>query len=122
MEEKQLKLDRYFDEQIALCGQRNKELLADERTDEATFEKIKANIYDIFRTVLSVAVTTCKDGPDEVRNFFVKRIEQIPSNWADAYEKAKEHDHTINMQIEKVKLDTVDEIKKIFEAIWEGAQ
>ena len=50
IEQKVSMLNSYFEGQIALCGQRNKELLADERMDEATFEKVKANVYDIFRT------------------------------------------------------------------------
>lgn len=119
MEEKQLKLDRYFEEQIALCNHRGKELLADERTDEATFEKIKANIYDIFRTVFSVAVKNCPNDPDELRRFFAIRIENIPSSWAAAYEKAKEHENTVDMQIEQIKLDTVARIKENFDRIWE---
>ena len=60
IEQKVSKLNDYFEVQIALCGQRNKELLADERMDEATFEMVKANVYDIFRAILSVAVKTCK--------------------------------------------------------------
>ena len=56
IEQKASRLNDYFDAQISLCEQRGKKLLADDRTDEANFEKVKANIYDIFRTIFSVAV------------------------------------------------------------------
>lgn len=78
IEQKVSKLNSYFEEQIAMCDQRNKELLADDRTDEATFEKVKANVYDIFRTILSVAVKSSKGDPDAVRRFFVQKPSKFP--------------------------------------------
>lgn len=112
IEQKVSKLNRYFEEQIAMCNQRNKKLLDDERTDEATFEKVKANVYDIFRTILSVAV----------RRFFVQKTEQIPSSWVTAYDKAKQHNDTVKMRLEQIKLDTIGEIKENFAKTWEGAE
>lgn len=121
IEQKVSKLNRYFEEQIAMCNQRNKKLLDDERTDEATFEKVKANVYDIFRTIFSVAVKTSKGEPDAVRRFFVQKIEQIPSSWVTAYDKAKQHNDTVKMRLEQIKLDTIGEIKENFAKTWEGA-
>ena len=121
IEQKVSKLNRYFEEQLAMCNQRNKKLLDDERTDEATFEKVKANVYDIFRTIFSVAVKTSKGEPDAVRRFFVQKIEQIPSSWVTAYDKAKQHNDTVKMCLEEIKLDTIGEIKENFAKTWEGA-
>lgn len=121
-EQKVSKLNRYFEEQISMCHRRNKELLADERTDEAVFEKVKANVYDIFRTILSVAVKTSKGDSDAVRRFFIQKTGQIPSSWVTAYDKAKQHDDVVKMRLEQIKLDTVDRIKENFAKIWEGAE
>lgn len=121
MEQKVKKLNSWFEEKIALCGKRNQELNEDGRDDEAIFEKVKANIYDVFRTVLSVAVKTGKGDPDTVKSFFVQRAEQIPAGWAAALEKAKEHNDTVRMQTEQIKLDTIHEIREEFAKIWEGA-
>ena len=117
IDQKISKLNSWFEEKIALCGKRNQELNGDGRTDEAIFEKIKANIYDVFRTVLSVAVNA-----DAVKTFFVQRAEQIPAGWAVALEKAREHNDTVRMQTEQIKLDTVQEIREKFSKIWEGAE
>lgn len=122
IEQKVSKLNSYFEEQIAMCDRRNKELIADDRTDEATFEKVKANVYDIFRTILSVAVKTGKGDPDAVRRFFVLKTEQIPSSWVTAYEKAKQHNDAVKMRLEQIKLDAVGEIKENFAKIWEGVE
>lgn len=119
MEQKVNRLNRYFEEQISLCEQRRQELTADERQDEAVFEKVKANIYDIFRTWLSVAVRLSNGNADAVKSFFVQRAEQIPAGWAAAYEKAREHDDAARMQTERVKLDVVREARAKFDEIWE---
>lgn len=52
---KTAEMDRWLEEKIRRCGRRSQTLRADDRADEAAFEKIRANVYDIFRTVLSVA-------------------------------------------------------------------
>ncbi len=54
MNEKIKLMNNYFENQIALCKRKEKDLLEDDRADEASFQKIKANVYDIFRTILSV--------------------------------------------------------------------
>ena len=87
MEAKLTVLDRWFEEQIALCGQRRQALLADDRADEATFEKIRANVYDIFRTVLSVAARTCGE-KDAAGRFFRQRMESIPTSSGCAWSRS----------------------------------
>lgn len=122
MEEKQSQLTAYFKHQIEDCGNRRDTLLADDRADEADFEKVKSNIYDIFRTVLSAAVRTCKGDEDAVKQFFLMKTAQIPSNWTASYDRASLHNDMEKMRIERIKLDTIEEIKQMFEQIWEGAK
>ncbi len=119
---KTAEIDRWLEEKIRRCGRRSQTLRADDRADEAAFEKIRANVYDIFRTVLSVAEKTCGDEEDAVRDFFARRAQTIPAGWAAAYEKAKEHHDPVRLQIEKLKLDTVGEVRTQFKKIWEGAE
>ena len=123
MEQKITKMNSWFEEQIAACGRRNADLQADDRTDEAIFEKVKANIYDAMRTWLTVAVRVIGKGDEKaVKDFFIARVEQIPASWAAAYEKAKEHNDIARMQTEQVKLDVVREVRAEFDQIWEGAE
>ncbi len=122
MDEKIPQFCAYLDEEITRCHQRGKELLADDRRDEATFEKVKANVYDLFRTVFSVAEKTGRGDTEAVKRFFLRKMEQIPSNWAAAYEQARKHDDTVRMHLEQIKLDTVHEIKQHFGELWEEAQ
>lgn len=94
-------------------------MLADDRTDEANFEKVKANIYDIFRTIFSAGAKSCKDDSEAVKRFFMLKIQQIPTSWTEAYNKAKQHNDGVKMRIEQIKLDTAGEIRETFAEIWE---
>ena len=122
MEQKMEKMNRYFEERIAGCEQKDKELSADGRGDEAVFEKVRANIYDAMRTWLTVAVRIGNGNADAAKDFFIQRVEQIPAAWAAAYDKAREHDDTVRMQTEQVKLDVVREVRAKFDEVWEGAE
>ena len=51
MNEKQTKFELYLDEKIAACRQRCERFAADDRIDEGNFEKIRANVYEIFKTI-----------------------------------------------------------------------
>ena len=45
----------FLEQKIAACEEKRKRLQEDGYSDEADFEKIRANVYDIFKTVLSAA-------------------------------------------------------------------
>ena len=97
-------MNRFFDEQIAACAARAQALLADDRADESNFEKIRANVYDIFR------------------RFFLQRAEAVPASWRAALDKANQHGDAERVQIELVKLDTLAKIKDKFSEVWGDAQ
>lgn len=119
MNEKQQKFESWLDEQIAACKQRSKLLTEDARMDEGNFEKVRTNIYEIFKTILSVAERVC--GKDDLakKHFFLQKAEQIPTSWTASYEKAKQNGDARKMHIESIKLDTIREIKDMFMRIWE---
>ena len=119
MNRKSEKFTAYFDAAIAGCAEREKALIADERKDEAVFEKIRTNVYNIFRSILEVAVQICGEDAEKIRDFFLKRINQIPASWRASYETAKQHNDTEKMQIEEIKLAVVQEIRAEFTKIWE---
>ena len=104
----------YFDRQIAACKDRQAALASDSRTDEANFEKIRANVFDIFRTILSVAQKMA-----DPKAFFLKKLEEIPANWVSAKKAALAHGDDAAAHIETIKLDTKDAIRAEFLRIWE---
>ena len=75
MNKKQQEFELYLDEKIAACKQRSKQLTADDRTDEGNFEKVRANVYEIFKTILSVAEKVCKE--DELAKVRSNRLANL---------------------------------------------
>lgn len=118
-EEKQAEFAAWTDRQIAACGKREKELLADGRPDESDFEKIKANIYDIFRTIFTAALKTNSGDTDAAKRFFLLRAEELPASWKASYDRAAQHGDARKMQTESIKLETAREVRTAFEQIWE---
>lgn len=119
MNEQQQKFESYLDEQIAACKQRSKLLAEDDRMDEGNFEKVRANVYEIFKTILSVAEKVCGNDDLAKRHFFFTKTAQIPMSWTTSYEKAKQNRDVEKMRIESIKLDTIQEIKDMCMQIWE---
>ena len=105
---------RFLEVRIAACRERAGQLENDLRKDEAVFEKVRENVYDIFRTVLKVAGK--QHGDDEaIRSFFASRLRQIPSSWRQSLEAARQHGDTQKAWMEEIKLAVIDDITAAFE-------
>lgn len=115
------KMNAYLDQKIASCQEKTRALLADNRQDEADFEKVTANVYDIFRTMLSVGCGI-HSSPEATGDFFRQKLDQIPTNWSNSLAKAQEHGNIAKAHIENLKLSAVNDIKKAFQLIWEENQ
>ncbi len=122
MKRKIEEMNSYFEEKITECDKRKAQLLEDDRADEADFEKIKSNIYDVFRTVLSASQKACGENEEAVKSFFESKTEQIPASWRVSLEKAQEHGDEKKICIEKIKLSVIEEIKGKFRCIWEDQE
>lgn len=116
--EKQNAFTAWLEEQMAECALQKKKFEADSRSDEANFEKIRSNVYDIFRTILTVGGKTC--GEDGAGGFFWNKIREIPASWETSYQAAQQHGDVKKMEIERIKLDTIRQIREKFSEIWEG--
>ena len=108
----------FFDERMEGCRERQRRLQGEDRGDEANFERIRENVYDIFKTVVSVAVKKCGGDCRKAREFFEERLEGIPSKWESSFEKAKRFDDVEKMHVESVKLEVVKDVKENISRIW----
>lgn len=103
----------YLREQKLSCRKTEKQLLIDERKDEANFCRIEANIYDIFEILFQTAVDeTEKNGGDfaKAEAVFLAKAKAVPSNWKKSYEAAKEHQDAGKILIEETKLSVAAKI------------
>ena len=99
-------LHTFLTEQAAACKERAAALTADDRRDEAVFEKIRGNVYEIFSAVLN----TAKNQPEPMV-FFRRQLDAIPANWEAALEKAKAHGDEAKAHTELLKLEAVRAIR-----------
>ena len=107
------KLMACLTEAEAACRARAAEKAADSRGDEANFEKIKANVYGIFKAVLETAMKVHGDGA-EAETFFASKLRGIPSGWRSALTAAADKGDSAAAHTERLKLGTVAEIEKMF--------
>ena len=103
-------LHAYLTEQAALCKAKAVTLTGDQRCDEAIFEKIRCNVFEIFLSVLN----TAQKQPEPMA-FFRRQLTAIPANWEAAYEKAKAHNDEGRAHTELVKLEAVRAIRERLE-------
>ena len=101
----------YLNNSIEAANQKEQELIATERKDEANLQKIRANIYGICLTVVQVVEKT-KNG-EELWKEYISRIDNISKNWVQSYEKAKEHQDVEKILMEETKLQVVNEVKEM---------
>lgn len=98
----------------------------DDRKDEAIFEQIKINVYEIFRKMFQVsekkALQELASVQQEVcfKTTYINYFEIIPSNWFESLEEAKANNDYEVVHIEEMKIKTMTEIKTLFEDLWEA--
>ena len=97
----------------------SEELRREERGDEAVFEKVRANVFDIFRTV-AVAAEKQHAHPAEARAFFLRKLREIPAVWRQSAEAAGQHGDEGKKHLEAVKLAAAGEIGTWLLKNWGG--
>ncbi|MBQ8831776.1 MAG: hypothetical protein IJ017_09265 [Oscillospiraceae bacterium] len=101
----------FLEMSAARCKEQASALSEDGREDEAVFAKIKLNVYDIFKAVFN----TLGEGDK-----FLAKLSDIPVGWQVSLEKAEAHGDTGKAHIERIKLETAEEIKTRFQQILEA--
>lgn len=118
MKQKIEAMNAYFARQIAACKQKEQALRQDERRDEAVFEKIRANVYDIFYTTLAATVRICRENEAEIEPLFRQKLKILPTAWERAREAAAQHGDDARVQLEDIKLEVVQQIRAQLAQSW----
>ena len=125
-----------------MSRKKEKELLDDNRTDEANFEKIKVNIIEIFTTLFHAEERKLNktEHADETehadrneqadkdryeydlfcRNYLLT-FDRIPAAWKKKLEYADMHALVEEKAVEEIKLETAGMIKELFIKNMKGA-
>lgn len=105
-------------------------LMSEERRDEANLERIKMNVLDIFYKMFNVSynyvysnlknenLRNCTEGEnDSYKKLYLAYMyffDKIPAPWHEKAKKDKEHNNTSGYIIEELKINTAEDIKKLF--------
>lgn len=99
-------LKQYLTEGFDESARRFALLRSESREDEAVFERIRGNVFDIFRSVAQAAQTQA-----DPRGFFLEKLASIPAAWSASREQALTHGDEEKAHIEAVKLEAAAEIR-----------
>lgn len=115
--EKQENFIRYLDKQTSVTEDKITQLIRDNRGDDANFEKIRANIFQMLKTVFQASLRTSADEGEQLK-FFDARLKMIEEVWQTALTKASEHNNAARILQEQVKLEVMRSVRDTFEGIW----
>jgi hypothetical protein len=121
----------YLDElalRKSVCITKATSLQADNKLDEANFEKIKVNVFDIFTTLFNASekkVNASVKGTDlEKYNQFcivyLETFNKIPSSWRIKLEYSIKNNLIADKVIEEIKLEVADSLKNLFNEMRES--
>lgn len=103
----------YLDSMIAGCKEDIARLSAEGRKDDADFKKVRANIYEVVKTVTLALSSRPGAGIDAVRAQFAR----FKAAWGGALLKAKEHGDVAAAAVEEIKLDALEDAMAHFEGV-----
>ena len=107
----------YLDQRISSIQEDTLRLIADDRRDEANFEKIRANIFQIVKTMLQASARISQEESERV-SFLESNIALFQETWEGYLMKAKEHGDDLKIVQEQTRLEALAEIRDTFQKIW----
>ena len=107
----------YLDQRTAAVQEDVLRLIADSRKDEADFEKIRGNIYQMVKTVFQ-SYTRVPREESECASFLGARLALSQETWEGYLAKAREHEDDLKILQEQTKLEALAEIQDAFKKIW----
>lgn len=108
---------KFLDERTSAVYKDVNRLTEDNRKDEANFEKIRANIYQVLKTIFLASMRTSGEEWEQIR-YFGGRLDVMEETWRGSLAKASEHNDTVRVIQEQVKLEVMDEVRKTFKEMW----
>ncbi len=107
----------YLDQRTTSVQEDTLRLIADDRRDEANFEKIRANIFQIVKTMLQASARISQEESERI-GFLEAKLALFQETWEGYLRKAKEHGDDLKIVQEQTRLEALAEIRDTFQKIW----
>ena len=104
-------LEKLGREAAALHAQAD-ELRASGRGDEAALTQIRINMHEICRALYQASLKAAGEGG--LREAYLAKLEHVSQPWAKAREQATAHGDECRAIIETLKLDTLDQLRRLY--------
>ena len=109
---------RFLDQRTGDVQEKIVQLNQDHRSDEANFEKIRANIFQVIKTVFLAYQKTPRTEP-ELQALMDAKLTMFQETWTGFLETAREHNDEKRVLQEQVKLEAMKEIRQKFDQLRE---
>ena len=113
----QEKLDRYLRflaEETQASQRTSAKLMESGHTDDANLEKVRGNIPGIWQALVQAAARGAQT-PEELRERFAKKTEQIMTTWRLHSSIARRNGDTKACVVEEIKLQKAEELLAAFD-------
>ena len=118
-------MQQYFSEQKNKMQKQAKEYAAAGKQWESELEMKKLGVYDMFGTMIEACALKAKmnpkyNGKDRTKAFageYLATLVTISAEWKEGYVSAKKSQNRQEMELEKLRLDTMQEILEQFRKI-----
>ncbi len=110
---------QYLDQRTAEVNKLTLKLAEDDRRDEADFEKIRSNIFQVIKTIFSASGRVSPYEAEQIR-FFDHKLTDIEETWQKALAAAKDHNDEKRVLQEQTKLEVISEVREMIEQLWGG--
>lgn len=107
----------YLDQRTTSVQEDILRLTADDRRDEANFEKIRANIFQIVKSMLQASARMSQEESERV-GFLESKLALFQETWEGYLRKAKEHGDDLKIVQEQTRLEALAEIQDVFRKTW----
>lgn len=107
----------YLDQRTASVQEDILHLIADDRRDEANFEKIRANIFQIVKTMLQASARISQEESKRI-SFLESKLALFQETWEGYLRKAREHGDDLKIVQEQTRLEALAEIQDVFKKTW----
>lgn len=107
----------YLDQRTSSVQEDTLRLIADNRRDEANFEKIRTNIFQIVKTIFQASVRVSQEESERV-GFLDTKLTLFQETWESYLTEAKEHGDDLKIVQEQTRLEALAEIRDTFQKIW----
>lgn len=115
---KREKFTKYLDQRISEVNSHILQLTEDNRKDEADFEKIRSNIFQVLKTIFLASARISQQETEQMK-YLERNLTGMTETWQKALDNAQQHNDEKRVLQEQTKLEVMNEVRNALEQLME---